>query len=170
MRIWGLQVTHCSGCWGMCGCHPALGCGCPPSCGSWLFLGLGNSPFIPWECGLHPLFLLSSASPSHDVWSQSRLLPRALCNVVFWAGKYDVMYEIWSRHSSLLKYIYILYIYTGVGTENILRKVWIPACFEMYSGIILGQVTKIHNLMESPEVKWYERLVGSFWSHIFLTG
>lgn len=47
----------------------------------------------------------------------------ALCNVVFWAGKYDVMYKIWSRHSSLLKYIYILYIHMGVGTENILRKV-----------------------------------------------
>lgn len=41
----------------------------------------------------------------------------------------------------------------GVGTENILRKVWILACLEMYSGIILGQVAKIHNLKESPEVK-----------------
>lgn len=41
----------------------------------------------------------------------------------------------------------------GVGTENILRKVGILVCFEMYSEIILGQVTNTLNLMESPEVK-----------------
>lgn len=60
-------------------------------------------------------------------------------------------------------------MYIGVNTENILWEVGILVCFEMYSGIILGQVTNTFNLMESPEVKWYERVAGNFWSHIFLT-
>lgn len=118
VRAGGLQVTHCCGWWGMCGCHPAL---VPTELWQLAFPGAGQLSLHPlgmwfcihcFHCHLPVQAMTWGFSPvcCHEQFQCGSWC--ALCNVVFWAGKYDVMYKIWSRHSSLLKYIYIYYIYT----------------------------------------------------------
>lgn len=147
---------------------------CSSAVAAGLFLDVGNSHplgnvvcmhhFIviclskPW-CVVSVVFVaISGLSVAHGV----------LRDVVFWAWKHDVMYKIRGRSFNLLIHIYI-YVYVKVSPENIVRKVGILVCFEIYSGIILGRLANSINLMECPEVKWYERLVGNFWRHIFST-
>lgn len=180
MRFWELQVVSLL--WLVRDVHllPCPWLQTPTPCLIWfsavaagLFLGLGNSPFTHLELWFACIGLIVTclskpwrvAPVVFVATSGFSLACGVLCNVIFWAWKHDVMFKIWSRHFSFLKYIYV-----GVGTKTILRKAGILVCFEMYSGIILGQVTNILNLMESPEVKWYKRLLGNFWRRIFLTG
>lgn len=143
---------------------------CSSAVAAGLFMGLGNSPFTHWNVVyMHFFIVICLSKPWCMVsvvfvtMSGFSLAHGVLCNVVFWAWKHDVMHKIWSRHF-LLKYICIwewaLKIFWG--------KVGILFCFEMYSGINLGQVTNTLNLTESPEVKWYGRLTGNFWIYFTL--